>query len=515
MKFSLKLQKYFYITLLTLLNILLSSTFIIYSDKWYIYIFILALGSFINSISVILLLIRKLLAKNNKHLIYRQNPKNYTYIIPCYNENESELQHSLDSLVNQRIIEDDKRSFIIICDGKVKGSDSIISTDNILKNILNIQKQSKKYNYCTADTKTNSIELFRGEYKQVPFILMIKDINYGKRDSITLVRRLCNLYNQSKTEHDMISSELINYFNKYFKKIYKNKVEYLIGIDADTIFEYTCTYELIKKIDYSDDNVKGCVGFVDVIKENKFSLFILYQYAEYVVAQCIRRQAQSKITHKVSCLSGCNQLLKICEETCGDIILNKFNYLPKEDENIFNHIRSYASEDRNHVCLMLSMFPYVQTVQAMGAIAYTHVPFNFNVLLSQRRRWSLGSTTNDMLLIYMPGINFFERVSAFINVFVYSFNPFIVIASVLFLKILFTQPSYLLLFLSTLIMIPLLYVILIPIFIKPMIFKDALYFYLSYIFFLICGMTTSRHNTYKILIYYINHFNFSFITIFT
>ena len=273
-----------------------------------------------------------------------------------------------------------------------------------------------------------------------------------------------------------------------FNEIYSNNnIDYIIGIDADTIFDYNCSYELIKVME-NDVNVHGCVGYVDIYpKMNSSSIYVLYQYAEYMFAQCLRRQAQSHITGKVSCLSGCNQILRISNETCGEEILKKFNYLPKEEENIFNHIRSYASEDRNHVCLMLSMFPNIKTKQTLNAIAYTVVPNSIKVFMSQRRRWSLGANSNDMLLIYLPGINIFERISALVNIITYSFSPFIFVATVFFIKSIIIHPTYLMLLLSIPILIIAGYSAIIPIFIKPLSFRSALYYYLSYILFVIFG----------------------------
>jgi chitin synthase len=46
------------------------------------------------------------------------------------------------------------------------------------------------------------------------------------------------------------------------------------------------------------------------------------------------------------------------------------------------------------------MYPYIQTIQSLNALAYTKVPSNLKVFLSQRRRWSLGATMNDLLLVY-------------------------------------------------------------------------------------------------------------------
>lgn len=505
------MQKYIYITILALINILLSVTFIIYSNRWYAYLFILALGTTISSFSAIILFLKKLIKKIDTRYIYRKEPRNYIYIVPCYNESEEELTLSLNSLIEQQRIDKDNYSLMIICDGKAKGKGNNNTTDNILKDILNIIEEPRLYYYITADKNKNFIEYYSGTYKNTNYRLLIKQINYGKRDSLVLARRICYSYNKKYLEHEYISKKLLDdiylEFDKIYDTLYNNTIEYIIGIDADTIFDYRCSYELIKEIElHNDDTIKGCVGFVDINKSmNHYSFFVLYQYAEYLFAQCLRRQAQSEITHKVNCLSGCNQILKICEETCGELILKKFNYLPDEEENIFNHIRSYASEDRNHVALVLSNYPYVKTIQSLDAISWTSVPTSISVFMSQRRRWSLGATTNDMLLIYLPGINIFERFASIINVFTYMLNPFIFIATILFLKTLFVKPTYLVLYLSIIMMIPLLYALLIPIFIKPLIFRDAIYYYISFLFYLTTGSVIS------LLIYFNSIFNMDII----
>ena len=82
--------------------------------------------------------------------------------------------------------------------------------------------------------------------------MIVKQLNYGKRDSLVLVRRMCNLYNNRIHTHDLISTKLINNVHKFLKKIYINNIDYIIGIDADTIFDYNCTYQLINTIDNGD-----------------------------------------------------------------------------------------------------------------------------------------------------------------------------------------------------------------------------------------------------------------------
>ena len=466
------------------------------------YLFALLLASFVNAFSVLCITGHKMLS--NEKEVHRIEPKNYIYVVPCYNESEEELEKSLQSLTLQRIVNKDKRSLLILCDGMVignsKGKDNTMTTNSILKKILNINELAEFYDYKTWDENRNIIKIHTGVYNYsgeiIDFVLIIKNKNYGKRDSLVLARKMCYNYNVHIAKEDdekiydfTVSENLFKYIFDLFKAIYETNIDYMIGIDADTVFDYNCSYELIQAIE-KDSKVHGCVGYVDILpasNKQKYSPYILYQYGEYMFSQCLRRYAQSAITKKVNCLSGCNQILRVNKETCGNAILNVLNYLPAEDENIFNHIRSYASEDRNHICHMMSMYPYVESTQTLKAIAYTSVPTSVKVFLSQRRRWNLGAITNDMLLVHMPDINPFERIAAGINVTTFCILPFIFIATAAFIKAIITNPTMLMLYLSIIIFIPFLYSFLIPVFIRPLSFRDTMYYYLAYLFFLAVG----------------------------
>ncbi len=467
-------QKYLIILFLLSINALLSGTFIYFEDKWFIFIIFLALASGINSLNSFLLLGKKIC---NHNLPEVTEPSNYIYVVPCYNESDEEIANTIDSIVNQRTVRNDKRMLVIICDGKVKGVDNEESTDQILLNIFGKPTMTHEIKYLTRENTINLVHIYNGIYKDLPYILLIKELNAGKRDSLILIRQACYCFNIN-FYNDEVSLKLSEIFKKYF-----NYIDYIIGTDADTILDNNCSYELIKSI--SQDNVYGCVGYVDINNTN--SIYSIYQYGEYMFSQCLKRQAQSILTQKVNCLSGCNQILKVCEETCGFDILKKFNYCPLENDNIFTKIRSIASEDRNHICLMLSDYPYVKTVQNLNAIAYTNVPTSLKVFLSQRRRWSLGANSNDMLLLYLPNINNYERFCSFINIITYMLSPFIFIATIIFIKSIIQNPSFLMLYLSTIMIIPFTYGLLIPIFIKPMVCKNAMFYYFSYLFYIIFG----------------------------
>ena len=503
-----KIQKYFIIGILLAINTLLSTTFIIYDKYWYAFLFILAIGSSVQAIMTINLILyhlKKYVSKIN-YPAQPINKRNYCFIIPCYNESREELLRTLDSVALQKPVDSstDRKFIFIVCDGKVVGKGNSRSTDQILieqilaKNIKPVSSLGDDFTYKTWDNTFQPIEIYEGVYRKMPYILIVKLTNYGKRDSLVLIRRFLFYYNKLvTTQKNIVNQIAIYWFNlalwstlvSHIKLAISNTapIDYIIGTDADTILENNCTRHLISSIEVRP-TIMGCVGLVDIsIDCNAWSPFVLYQQAEYLFAQLLKRQHQSIITHKVNCLSGCVQILRVGLETCGPRILSVFNSLPADADNIFDHIRSYASEDRNHVCHMLSLYPYVETVQNINAIAYTKVPTNFKVLFSQRRRWSLGATSNDLMLLFLRGINWWERITAASNIATFAVAPFIAIATGYFLHSIITHHSMLMLYLSIPLIIPFCYALAIPC-ITRMRIKKAAYYYISYLFFIITGI---------------------------
>lgn len=523
----LKKQKYFIISILFILNSLLTTLQFIYLDKWYVFMCILAVSSSVNCINTLLLIGHKItqrifnrieidktsITRINRVKYDNNNLKNKrkcVYVLPCYNESEEELMKTVKSIINQTPWGNQPRLLFIICDGKIKGRNNILGTDKILTEI--IFKEHIIYStvfpeaYRTWNNNWRNLEIHRGVYHDMPFIIIVKQHNEGKRDSLTLIRRVLQYYNTIKineinelTNLENISKENFNFIEYYnylcpdflnyieaflttkqgketdcdtleTNNIYnKELVNFIIGTDADTILSSNCTNELLKSyydFEYArmcskshsrkKDKLVGIVGMVDIIK-NWYNPLVIYQYCEYIYAQCLKRKMQSEITNKVNCLSGCVQLIKVCKETCGNEILDVFNRAPHPDENIINHIRSYASEDRNHICLMFSLYPYVKTIQAINAIAYTEVPNDLKTLLRQRKRWCVGAIANDFLLIWNGRHNWWERINAFANVITFSFNIFIFIATVAFIMTIIREPTFLMLQLAIIIIIPLCY----------------------------------------------------------
>ena len=400
-------------------------------------------------------------------------------LMPCYNETFDECTRSLDSLVAQKDIGPHQRAILVICDGKVRGPGMEKSTAEYLQQDILVDTSEPmriiRHAYDAWDGSPMDLEVTRGSYKGLPFYCIVKRQNQGKRDSLIVVRSFLHKYNQrSNRPKTVFSVEFLTHITAWLEvDVGVAKIDYLIGMDADTVFAPDCIQELLTQMRMADNEDRsdllahlaklnslatqdpekhrravddindphqprtvGVCGYVAVdFSAGKFSPWHLYQNAEYTIAQGLRRLHQSIVTHKVSCLPGCCQLLRVCEATCGDVVLiEKFGYHPKPIDGMLKRIRATASEDRNHVCLMLTDYPAARTRQALWARAYTDVPRSWSVFLSQRRRWTLGATSNDLLLLTSKGTQWWERIIAFANVVVWSLNVFVIasIASMVF-----------------------------------------------------------------------------------
>jgi len=475
-------QKLCIISFLTMINALLISTMIIYIKYWYVHLIFLMISPIFNCIYS-LLLYGKIRCKplpepheiSMETLEVNDKTKNKSLIIflPCYNETIDELKSTLDSIYEQEMIDSNKKILMIICDGKIQNSDSVATTNRLLTDYLFLNSIEKVYKinkaYMTWDNTWEDLEIYCGTKNGLRFIIIVKSKNYGKRDSLTLLRKLVYNYNNR-----IELNQLTTIIDFEFNKIFINNIDYIYGTDADTILDKFCIYQLIKKMVDADVDTVAIVGFVDVnvnINNNIANRvnrvrnpLILFQFAEYIYAQCLRRKFQSKFTHKVNCLSGCNQLIKVTKETCGEEILAIFNKKPKENANIFEMILSSASEDRNHVTLMFKLYPYIKTIQEIKSIVHTNVPTSLKKFLIQRKRWTLGALCNDILLIINRKHNFLERLQSIVNVFVNMINLYILVATGYFIYAIIYHSSLLMLYLSIPIFIILLHMLLIPVF---------------------------------------------------
>ena len=446
MALSFKVQKYIYIIIILAVNLLLSLALNYYDEYWYLYILILTPNSLLTILRIIFITIVSIYEYFNKKNYKTIKNKSIVYLTPCYNESKQELYDNINSIINQKDINDyNNQLMVIICDGKVTGKGNDKSTDRILvENIFHgcIFHTSLSINaYKTWDNEFNDVNIYAGVYKHMKFILLIKQENVGKRDSISLLRNNLYKYNTYNTnnEYTVLDKQLF----KLYSNFGVNKLDCIIGTDGDTVLDNKCVHHLITELYNEDDkNIVGLAGFIKISdKMNFWSPIVFHQHISYIKGQITTRLHQSKITKKVNCLPGCVQIINIQEETCGNKIMDEYNRLPTKDESLVRNLRAHVGEDRMHICTAMVMFPHIKTKQSINAIAYTTVPNSWKVYLSQQRRWGLGSNSNQTKLVMSSKINVYERISAFFNILSWLLTFFITFA-VIHLIIALTKLDY-------------------------------------------------------------------------
>ncbi|XP_014552241.1 glycosyltransferase family 2 protein [Bipolaris victoriae FI3] len=425
----LRTQKYIAYAILIPLNLTLMHLFSNYiRNFWWLYplIALRPVVDFVEMTSILVFgLVRYLRPTLPK---MPETPESFAYLLCCYNETYEEMMVSLESLAAQKSVEDHKKVIIVVCDGRVSTKGMTKTTaahliEDIIERPTSIHMSDA---YTSWDGASMKIELVKGEFRGVPIVCLVKNENRGKRDGVTLMRSFLYKFNQRKSnpELGMLGPELFTELSGFLESLSIQNVDYVVGIDADTRFDDKCVSNLIQTV-REGDRIIGVTGFIrpDPTDVSPLSPAYIYQNAEYMVGQYRRRLRQSLTSERVTCLPGCCQLLRVEDSTCGDDITKKFGYYPKETDGLFRTIQSMMSEDRDHICLVLSENPDVKTRLCLGAKAYTTAPTKFSVFLSQRRRWTLGPLTSDSLLFCRKYTGWTERLAALGSVLTWIIGP--------------------------------------------------------------------------------------------
>lgn len=261
---------------------------LIVTNHWYIFLILLSLSTLFNCISVIpiaIFSIKNICIKQKKAQKNEYSKRSIAFLVPCYNENEHELNNTINSIKSQTDLETNKKMLFIICDGRIKGHESNMTTDNVLKNMLKDKTTNTMYfknAYTTWTGEKNNLEILYGYVDNLPFIVFIKDNNIGKRDSLVLIRSLLYNYNNN-ISNNSLSSDFENFFKNYIDISGINNFDYVVGTDADTVFDNACTSNLLREmasIIHSQKVVNGKVNIKlykgNVVIEGRYSDDSLY-----------------------------------------------------------------------------------------------------------------------------------------------------------------------------------------------------------------------------------------------
>ena len=409
-------------------------------------------------------------------------------LVTAYRESGPELEATLASVLAQDLDPRVERSILVVVDGDFETAAYARTLD----------AESVEY---VADAyedwigRKRSVELRKTTREGTEIVFAIKSAHSGKRDSVVLARTLAHARLQANPmtcDHALAVSDALKSAWGRFVPIAARRIA---GVDADTILAPECIAAMLEEANAPGPRpVDGVVGVIraDPSKARDFreKCYIAFQEVGYCVGQVLMRAYQSRITEKVSCLSGACYVVYV-PTMCAPALLKEFNAPPAEDAGVFESILSFASEDRRAVVLALSSDKGVRFKQALDprAIAWTVPPTNLAAFLSQRRRWSLGTLCNNLhLVLFGHKLLLIERLVAFVTIVGWLCSPLYLAANVLLLYTVITNFDIQLVYVST----PMMFVwgvtLAIPLVSNYFVgWKDRLAFYPKYALYFIFG----------------------------
>ncbi|AGE50403.1 chitin synthase [Paramecium bursaria Chlorella virus CVR-1] len=404
------------------INAGLLALIIIFNQFWYVFAPVLVLGSAVTIYYMTCIVLHELYQRfmGKPNLTAPQEP--IMFLVTAYNEELGELNRTIVSVSTQKIDEGIERTVVVIVDGTKKLGKSLLAEKYGERLIVSDA-------YEDWHGKPKDVTFLKTKCNDVNVVYIIKSENAGKRDSVVLARTLAygTLFPDSHDRYAMIISPEMELAWRRFVPAATR----MVGIDADTIFHEECTQAMLEEMNYPGKRpVDGVVGYIEIapadIQKSPYQvMWRTFQSVGYVIGQHTMRVYQSRISEKVSCLSGACYAIFI-PSMCQPELLREFNTPSKPDTGLFQSILSYASEDRRSVVLALCRDRTVRFRQALDkrAIAYTVPPESASVFFSQRRRWSLGTTCNNLwLFLYGTNLYISERIIALIQVFAFVLTP--------------------------------------------------------------------------------------------
>ncbi|KAJ6481577.1 glycosyltransferase family 2 protein [Mycena vitilis] len=331
--------------------------------------------------------------------------------VPCYTEGDASLRKTIDSLAQLKY--DDKRKLLlIICDGMIVGSGNDRPTPRIALDILgadpNLDPEPLSFLSLGEGAKQHNMgKVYSGLYEckghVVPYLVVAKvgkptersrPGNRGKRDSQML---LMHFLNKVHFNSPMNPLELEMYHQiKNVIGVNPTFYEYVFMVDADTTVDQFSVNRLISSMIH-DKKLLGVCGETQLANA-KQSIITMMQVYEYFISHNMAKAFES-LFGSVTCLPGCFTLYRLRTSDTHKPLLISNQLIHDYSENRVDtlHMKNllHLGEDRYLTTLLLKHFPTFKTQFVRDAHAYTVAPDDWQVLLSQRRRW-INSTVHNL-----------------------------------------------------------------------------------------------------------------------
>jgi len=399
----LQIKKVFFIIIWLLINLLLMYTHIYFFKYQYIFIFIHGPLSK-------LLLIFVILYKKSRNYFCKQIPKKKDYInnlitliVTCYCESLEEIFNTILSLERSFKYSKKDNLLFIVFDGLSKEEGT---TDYTWKLLLNKMTQvNLKYNNIeyTKNWKNYDItvDLISCKYNDLNIVLVIKNTNLGKKDSLNFVR------DYSINKLDNILMRKINILVEDFG-INKEDIVLVGSMDADCVVNEEGILHLYN--DISNEDVMGVSGIVLPKQEQKKNFWYIYQLVEYYNTQYITRLSYNYL-NQTTCLPGALNIFDM--KYYNDTVREKFQNMPNKTY-LFQSLVALIGEDRRFTGLYLeNNDKKCKTLINEKVKIYTSLPDTTKRFQTQRRRWITSSLLNNIHDLKNPKLSFFIKYNTF------------------------------------------------------------------------------------------------------
>ncbi|KAI8341473.1 chitin synthase-domain-containing protein [Chlamydoabsidia padenii] len=341
-------------------------------------------------------------------------------LITCYSENMEGIRATVESL-SLTSYPDDRKLLFLIADGIITGSGETMSTPDQCLSLISFNPnrpdlqhpEAQSYIAVANGTKMhNCAKVYAGHYlckgHKVPMILIVKcgnpeeqdkpkPGNRGKRDSQLILMNFFSrvTYNDRMTPLDYDLFRKINYLMGVTPDLF----ELVLMVDADTKV-YSTSLRLLVNCMVNDNLIMGLCGETKIANKRD-SWVTAIQVYEYFISHHLSKGFES-VFGGVTCLPGCFSMYRLkARKGDGDWvpIITKPEIVQEYSQNTVDTLHQknllLLGEDRFLTTLMLRNFPYRKMVFTPQAVCKTIVPDEFNVLLSQRRRW-INSTIHNL-----------------------------------------------------------------------------------------------------------------------
>lgn len=358
-------------------------------------ILVLKSKDIIMSVMFVFNMLYKAVKSLQKPDLYDEDVKKIVAFVPVYKESLEQVSRTVDSIIANKLGSHYLLTTVV--------SDGVNHYNDIFTSIV----KTCNGTYESWRGEIVNVQITYGQRNNKPLVLISKDKNVGKKDSVIFFNDIFNyVRHNAHLSNKSLREDILFDLNETFGV---NHFDFIYATDGDTIIEDTnLMYLLDSMISREAD---ACCGVVNV-DQNFGNLFWNWmQNYQYLYGQYMRRTNED-IFNQVLCLPGCNSMFKISSESANAMEL--FSQTADETNLIVSCIQNVGT-DRRLTGSLIYTNSKSKIVMDLRAQAYTVPPDSWLTYIDQRKRWTQNMYFNNFVNIIAPNINFVLRFFNFVD----------------------------------------------------------------------------------------------------